>query len=301
MTRARRHLLSVVTLLGCALLLILAAPGAAPTSQPSPVQYHEEVRANPPLHLHLLTVDLTDPRVSVRVVRGGEDPDAGGPWQTKLDTVRNIANREHLEAAVNGHFFGSKEAVDILGKKDPYFTGNWAVAVGWAMSDGVLWSKQPAGATMVVDAKGGVSIGRFGKLPADARQAVSSGELLLVHGRNVAGTNDLAPRTAIGIDRSGRKLIMLVVDGRRADFSVGMTGPQVADELAKLGCFDALMLDGGGSSTMVMRDAGDQTIHVLNHPSDGHDLPMDLSVERPVADAVGIVVKGASSPPATQK
>ena len=118
----------------------LLARADAPTSQPSPVQYREEVRANPPLHLHILTVELADPRVSIRVVRGGEDPDGDGPWQTRLDTVRNMATREHLAAAVNGNFFTCKEAMSVFGKKVPYYNGNWATVTGWAMSDGVLWA-----------------------------------------------------------------------------------------------------------------------------------------------------------------
>jgi hypothetical protein len=52
-----------------------------------------------------------------------------------------------------------------------------------------------------------------------------------------------------------------------------------------------LMLYGGGSSTLVMRDPDDQTERLMNHPSDGHDLPMDLSIERPVANAFGVVLR----------
>src|SRR4051794_14834674 len=69
-----------IVLFALALLIGTAPAGAdAPASQPSPVRYHEEVRADPPLHLHVVTVDLTDPTVSIRVVRGGEDPDGDGP------------------------------------------------------------------------------------------------------------------------------------------------------------------------------------------------------------------------------
>ena len=222
---------------------------------------------------------------------GADDPDGDGPWQTKLDTVRSMAKRDNLAAAVNGSFFAGKDGMTVFGKTVPYFTGNWAVVTGWAMSDGVLWCKEPSLASMVVDAKGAVSIGRYARIPPDARQVVGAGDLLLMHGRNTATSKDLAPRTAIGIDRAGKQLTMFVVDGRRDDYSVGMTGTQVADELLKLGCFDALMLDGGGSSTMVMRDPDGKTFRLMNHPSDGHELPLDLSIERPVADSVGIVIK----------
>ena len=286
--RISPYLLAV--LLAGAVIVALLAGAATPASQPAAVQYHEEVRVDPPMHLHVLTIDLSDPRVSIRVVRAGDDPDGDGPWQTKIDTVRSIATREKLAAAVNGSFFTCKDAVWMFGRKVPYYVGNWATASGWTMTEGVLWSNQLALASMVIDAKGKVSIGRFGKVPADARQMVSSGELLLVNGKNVATSKDAAPRTAIGIDRAGNRMTMLVVDGRREKFSAGMTTPQLADELIRLGCSDALLLDGGGSSAMVLRDPADQTVKLVSRPSDGHDLPIDLSIERPVADAVGVVV-----------
>jgi hypothetical protein len=281
--------LSILFLLAAiaAALLVRAAP---PATQPSPLQYHEEVRANPPLHLHVVTVDLTDSRVSIRVVKSGDDPDGDGPWQTKIDTVSNVATREHLAAAVNGSFFSCKDAVSMLGRKVPYYIGNWGRASGWTMSDGVLWSNELALASMVIDNKGKISIGRFANIPPDARQMVSSGELLLVHGKNVATSKDIAPRTAIGVDRDGKRMVMFVVDGRRDDYSAGLTAPQVADELTKLGCYDAMLLDGGGSSTMVFRDDPSQAPRLVSRPSDGHDLPISLSVERPVADVVGVVV-----------
>ena len=280
-----------VLLIPLAAISVILARAAAPATQPSPIQYRQIVRSNPPLRLHVVTVDLTDPRVALRVARGADDPDGQGPWQTKLDTVRNIATRQKFAVAVNGNFFFGKEGINLLGKQVPYFAGNWAAVNGYAMSDGVLWSNDKFGASLVVDEKGGVTIGRFGSIPKDARQVVSGAELLVTNGRNVGVSKDLAPRTAIGIDKSGKQLTLLVVDGRRENFSVGMTAAQVGEELVGLGCWDALMLDGGGSSTLVMRDPGDQTVHLMNHPSDGHDLPMDLSVERPVADVFGVMLR----------
>src|SRR5581483_10790387 len=273
----------MLSLLG-ALSVALLVRAAGPATQPAPVRYHEEVRSNPPLHMHVVTIDLTDPRVSLRVVRSGDDPDGAGPWQSKLDTVRNVAAREHFVAAVNGNFFTTKDAVSLLGKKIPYYAGNWCRVTGYAMTDGVLWANEPTSAMLVVDASNTVRIGTFAKVPADARQVVSSGEILVVNGKNVGKSPDTAPRTSIGVDRSGKHVTMLVVDGRREGFSAGLNGQQLGEEMIRLGCSDALILDGGGSSTMVFRDADDQAPRLVNHPSDGHTLPFDLSIERPVAD-----------------
>jgi hypothetical protein len=79
------------------------------------------------------------------------------------------------------------------------------------------------------------------------------------------------PRSAIGVRRDGTVLIV-TVDGRQPGYSEGMTLPELTDLLVELGAVDALNLDGGGSTTLVV---GGQ---VVNRPSD--------PVERPVTNAV---------------
>ncbi len=71
------------------------------------------------------------------------------------------------------------------------------------------------------------------------------------------------PRTAIGLDASGDVLILVTVDGRRRD-ARGMTGDETARLLEQLGASEAVMLDGGGSTTMWIAGRG-----VVNRPSDG--------------------------------
>ena len=85
----------------------------------------------------------------------------------------------------------------------------------------------------------------------------------------------------IGFD--GTKLTLLTVDGRRPGVAIGMTGPEMAAEMVRLGCFEAINLDGGGSTTLVMREPSDKELRTVNHPSDAR--------ERPVADVIGVSVK----------
>jgi hypothetical protein len=87
-----------------------------------------------------------------------------------------------------------------------------------------------------------------------------------------AFATDRHPRTAIGVLADGRALL-LVVDGRQPALSVGMTLDELARLLLELGVVDAINLDGGGSTTMVVDRA------VVNHPS-------DPTGERPVSDAI---------------
>jgi exopolysaccharide biosynthesis protein len=91
------------------------------------------------------------------------------------------------------------------------------------------------------------------------------------------------PRTAAGIARDGKRLILVVVDGRQKGYSDGMTLRETANLLLALGARDAINLDGGGSSTLVYADpAARGGLRVADRPS-------DPTGERPVGDALGIV------------
>jgi len=114
---------------------------------------------------------------------------------------------------------------------------------------------------------------------------VGGGPRLLAGGQYVGGegfadqfTRRRHPRTAVGLTRTGR-ILLLVVDGRQPDHSLGMTLPELAALLFRLGATDALNLDGGGSSTLVVGG------RVVNSPS-------DETGERPVADALLVLPVG---------
>lgn len=70
------------------------------------------------------------------------------------------------------------------------------------------------------------------------------------------------PRTGIGYTASGG-ILLVVVDGRRPKWSVGASLSEFAEIMLGLGAVQALNLDGGGSTTMVVEN------EVVNKPSDG--------------------------------
>ncbi|MBI1761680.1 MAG: phosphodiester glycosidase family protein [Acidobacteria bacterium] len=80
------------------------------------------------------------------------------------------------------------------------------------------------------------------------------------------------PRTALGWRADGR-FVLVAVDGRQPRQSVGMTIPELAVLMRELGCVEAINLDGGGSTTMVIKNK------VVNSPS-------DAAGERAVSDAL---------------
>jgi exopolysaccharide biosynthesis protein len=75
------------------------------------------------------------------------------------------------------------------------------------------------------------------------------------------------PRTIIG-KYANDDLIMIVIDGRQGDWSVGVTLEHLQDKLLELGVKEAYNLDGGGSSAMYFNGV------VLNRPSDGKERPV---------------------------
>jgi hypothetical protein len=120
-----------------------------------------------------------------------------------------------------------------------------------------------------------------------ADHVVNGAGLLRVRGRRItdweserlSGPAFLAtrhPRTLIGVDRRG-DIWLAVVDGRQATSS-GMTFDELQRLADRLQLTDALNLDGGGSSTMVV--AG----KVVNRPS-------DATGPRAVSDAIGVTVR----------
>jgi exopolysaccharide biosynthesis protein len=72
--------------------------------------------------------------------------------------------------------------------------------------------------------------------------------------------NDRHPRTAIGYTKDGH-IIILVSEGR-SESAAGLTLPQMAKILQELGCEEALNLDGGGSTCMIINGKK------VNYPSD---------------------------------
>jgi exopolysaccharide biosynthesis protein len=92
-----------------------------------------------------------------------------------------------------------------------------------------------------------------------------------------AFVNDGHPRTAIARLASGA-LLLVTVDGRQPGESIGMPLTTLAELLIELGAVEAMNLDGGGSTTMVVQDK------IVNRPS-------DATGERPVSDAILVFPK----------
>jgi exopolysaccharide biosynthesis protein len=105
---------------------------------------------------------------------------------------------------------------------------------------------------------------------------------VLRHGRPRAGLDNTATtvRSAAGIAGGGHRLLLLALDGA-SRYRSGLTVAELASALRSLGATEGFNLDGGGSSTLVVRRPGKRTVSVLNHPSGG--------AERAVANGIGVL------------
>ncbi|HZX01303.1 phosphodiester glycosidase family protein [Kribbella sp.] len=117
---------------------------------------------------------------------------------------------------------------------------------------GIAYGLRPDAAGVAAAVSGNYQLAKDGEVPADVPDA------------------DLAPRTAIGFDADGSRMILLTVDGR-ATGSRGLSLKEMGQLMISLGADDALNLDGGGSSTMLARTPGKATPDVVNDPSDGNE------------------------------
>lgn len=109
-------------------------------------------------------------------------------------------------------------------------------------------------------------------------EAVASFGDIFEDGHAKSGLDDAtrASRTAIGIKKDGT-VVMLMVDGRQAPYSVGMTMAEVGAAMEELGCVQAINLDGGGSSTFATQREGEPEsadragLTLRCRPSDGYE------------------------------
>jgi len=188
----------------------------------------------------------------------------GGTRRTQGETTRDFLAHHGLQVAINANFFkpccepGDKDLIGL------------AIAAGQVVSP--PRAKGIGAAALVVTRDNRAAILRTGPgfRPDRYWTAVAGSEIILAGGvrsrlADLRFNRDLHPRTAVGLTRRGRHLILLAIDGRQPGYSEGATMAETADWLRRFGARDGLNLDGGGSTTLV-REA-DGRPRVLNRPS----------------------------------
>lgn len=107
--------------------------------------------------------------------------------------------------------------------------------------------------------------------PVGIWTAVSGNAYHLVNGLALGDNVDVAPRTSAGLSQDKRYLILICVDGRQSGWSDGATIFDMSKWMLSFGAYNAMNMDGGGSTCMTRADVG-----VVNRPSDGHIRPVGV-------------------------
>jgi exopolysaccharide biosynthesis protein len=262
-----------------------------------------------PLRGYLARVDLSNPRVQLRVTPPVPDAVPGKVEARLRQTdafasalVASLPQPPEAVVAINCNFYsnegGSKNykpgvPADILGLSVSSGTvvspprefagqGDPALLVS-AQPDGSLRARIARTTDIAIAADPTIrfAVAGIGASESDA----AAGTALLTAGFNTASSSRVSsdarhPRTAVGVADGGRTLVIIVIDGRQNDWSVGITLPELATLFLRQGCTDAVNLDGGGSTAFVAFDAaGTRT---SNRPSGG--------VHRPVANHLAVIL-----------
>ena len=153
---------------------------------------------------------------------------------TAEPTMLVIEGIVHKEYCGKGNFFGIlKDGTPVIGGQE-----TWDANVG-----------------NIRDAVGGsVYLVKDGKIAVDPEK----------HNPNAR-----ASRTCVGIT-ADHKVVLMVLDGRQEPFSAGATVQELAQIMLDAGCVTAINLDGGGSTTYVAKQEGENEVRVVNRPSDGN-------------------------------
>jgi hypothetical protein len=261
--------------------------------------------------IHTVTVDLKAQGIEFLVTPG--DPKAELPL--RASTTTQFLQAFNVQVAVNGdgltpwHY---NNPIDYY----PH-SGDPVDPIGLAASRGVIYTEDTDDEPTLYISR--TNQARFGTPTGKVYNAISGNVMLIQQGRSVVGpvvrlanerqtekrqeskragrekagetpspegnlAEDLPqPRTAVALDKPGRRLIILVVDGRQPNYSEGATLEELAELLLAKGGHTGMNLDGGGSSTLAVEGENGRP-GVLNSPIHQR-IP---GRERPVGNHLGI-------------
>ncbi|MDD4871229.1 MAG: phosphodiester glycosidase family protein [Kiritimatiellae bacterium] len=232
-----------------------------------PLVYWFEKRDIPrPIKIHFLRIDLQNPDYEIFTIIS-DDPDGNGPANAKLEEPEKLAAKHNALIAVNANAFQS-----LKDRKTETDT-NWFVdkpirITGLAISNGVVRNKFSGNHfSFWIDFDGKPHFGIPDAID-QVKNAVSDWSGYLVHKNKVIVTSreKLHPRTLLGLDKSNQWLFLAVIEGRQPEISEGINIYESAVLMKSIGCNEAIALDGGGSSIMLVKDMASDKLRIVNNP-----------------------------------
>ena len=222
----------------------------------------------------------------VMEIKVGKDSTASvavGYGDDNIDTIKTGRNWSMTETTKQAQSMQTRRNTNVVGAINAggYDMSNGRPSGAFIMSGTVI--NEPTGTTFWIDGSGAAHITSAQECKAalaagNVREAVASFGDIFENGHARSGLDNTtrASRTAIGIKADGT-VVMLMVDGRQAPYSVGMTMAEVGAAMEALGCVQAVNLDGGGSSTFATQREGESEnntsagLTLRCRPSDGYE------------------------------
>ena len=240
--------------------------------------------------MHFVLVDLAAPGLRFHTSEANGDK----PEETTRETTLGFVERKSAQIGVNASFFEYSETT-------PYTD-----IIGLAASNGDVYSPFEGGNRL--NYRYGINFSQDNRVSffeADMARLPGKNTIPPIHLYNALttcmkavengkpaiknGDTKLNPQTGIGVMNDGR-LLLFVVDGRNLSHSLGMTRREVGETLAAFGAKEALCMDGGGSTTLVIADPKPR---IANIPVGLLDIP---GSERAVGNNLAISVGGQQKP-----
>jgi hypothetical protein len=280
--------LLLISIFGCIIVLSLSLfrgqPANTTEKLANGVIYSRIVLSEPrPIVIHIVEAQMDLAHIKP-FVTPADDLSSDKPLIAR--TTSEALESFDLQVAINGNTFSPWYDFSIFG----YFphSGDWVAAEGNTISNNVAYGKEKGDDNfMSLYFKGNRVITGWGN--DGANNGISGIGPVVVEGELYHSTlidNSIHPRTLVGTNQQGNKLYMIVVDGRQWGYSHGIKLTEIGNILMEVGVYNAINLDGGGSSTLVIKDADGNPL-VLNSPIHQH-IP---GRERPVANHLGIIIK----------
>lgn len=222
----------------------------------------------------------------VMEIKVGKDSTASvavGYGDDDIDTIKTGRNWAMTETTKQAQSMQTRRETNVVGAINAggYDMSNGRPAGAFIMSGTVI--NEPTSTTFWIDKDGNAYI----TSAQECNAAIAAGNVLEAvasfgdifedgHARSDLDNSTRASRTAIGIKADGT-VVMMMVDGRQAPYSVGMTMAEVGATMESLGCVQAVNLDGGGSSTFATQREGESEnstsagLTLRCRPSDGYE------------------------------
>ena len=222
----------------------------------------------------------------VMEIKVGKDSTASvavGYGDDDIDTIKTGRNWAMTETTKQAQSMQTRRNTNVVGAINAggYDMSNGRPAGAFIMSGTVI--NEPTSTTFWIDKDGSAHI----TSAQECNAAIAAGNVLEAvasfgdifedgHARSDLDNSTRASRTAIGIKADGT-VVMMMVDGRQAPYSVGMTMAEVGATMESLGCVQAVNLDGGGSSTFATQREGESEnstsagLTLRCRPSDGYE------------------------------